>query len=252
MDEPTVLHEDKDVLVIMKPAGLQVHAARIAAHAVGRRSRRQPVVPRELPPTLVDWLLPRYPEVSTVGDDPEQRPGIVHRLDKETSGVMLVARNARAFEYLKALFQKHEIKKTYRAVVFGVPKEKRGVIDAPIGIRNGTMKRSVRSAKMAKQAVTEYKVLKTFVRAGGDGNDAKFSLLEVSPKTGRTHQIRVHLASIGHPIVGDRLYGPKKQPAWADRMMLHAFAIEFVMDGRRMRFEAEPPAQLSTDALRGF
>ncbi len=182
------------------------------------------------PPTLVDWLLSRYPEIATVGDDPAQRPGIVHRLDKDTSGVMLVAKNQKTFEYLKSLFQKHEIIKTYLALVQGELAKKSGVIDAPIGIKNGTTKRSIRSTKMAKEAVTEYKVL-----AG--------SLLEVKPKTGRTHQIRVHLASIGHPIVGDPIYG-KKPSVKNQRLMLHAASIEFTApDGKRMRLEAEPPPE---------
>ena len=219
MTEPEIIYENKDILVINKPSGLQVHAARVSG------------APRAHELTLVDWLLKRYPEIRSVGDDPELRPGIVHRLDKDTSGVMLVARDQKYFEYLKSLFQKHEIKKTYLAFVAGIPATKRGTIDAPIGIRNGTMKRSVRSAKMAKSAVTEYRTLKEF-----DG----YSILEISPKTGRTHQIRVHLASIGHPVLGDRLYGPKNQPAWADRLMLHALSIEFTAaDGKRMKFEAD-------------
>lgn len=221
--EPEVIYGEKDFLVLSKPSGLQVHGARVAP---GKKSR-----PHE--PTLVDWLIGHYPEVKTVGDDPALRPGIVHRLDKDTSGIMVVARTQGAFDHLKSLFQKHEIKKAYLAVVQGIPKEKRGTIDAPIGIRSGTLKRSTRSAKMAKPAVTEYRVIKT----AGDS-----SLLEVVPKTGRTHQIRVHLASIGHPVAGDRLYGPRRNNLAADRLMLHAFSLEFTApDGRRMRFEAEPP-----------
>lgn len=234
--EPRVIYEDKNILAVSKPAGLQVHAARVAR---GARER-----PRET--TLTDWLLRRYPEIRVVGDDPELRPGIVHRLDKETSGVMLLARNQHTFEYLKSLFQKGEIGKIYLALVSGIPKERAGRIDAPIGIRNGTLKRSIRSVKMAKQAVTEYKVLKTFAREGMDGKGTKFSLLEISPKTGRTHQVRVHLASIGHPVAGDRLYGPKQQPPWAGRLMLHALSLEFTDEGgKRLKFEAEPPEYFS-------
>ena len=225
---PKVIYEDRDMLVLNKPSGLQVHAARVSERV------------REARETLVEWLLAHYPEIKKVGDDPALRPGIVHRLDKDTSGVMVVAKNQKAFEYLKGLFQKHEIKKTYRAVVQGLPKEKRGTIDAPIGIRAGTLKRSVRSKKMAKPAFTEYRTLETFAREGGT-----FSILEVTPRTGRTHQIRVHLASIGHPVVGDRLYGSKtKQPDWAKRLMLHALSLEFTTaGGKRVQFEAEPPEE---------
>jgi 23S rRNA pseudouridine1911/1915/1917 synthase len=240
MLEPEVIYEDRNFIVINKPAGLQVHAARVA----GTRAEGGGVS------TLVGWLVKQYPEIKSVGDDPELRPGIVHRLDKETSGVMLVARTQDYFEYLKKLFQEHEVRKTYLALVAGVPQKKQGIIDAPIGIRNGTIKRSTRSAKMAKSAVTEYKVLKTFAQEGADGTNGRtpeFSLLEVSPKTGRTHQIRVHLASIGHPVLGDRMYGPKNRSAWAGHLALHALSIEFTAaDGKRMKFEAEPPEWLST------
>lgn len=227
MNEPKVIYEDKHFLVINKPAGLQVHPAKLAA---GRSAVR------DAAPTLVDWLLARYPEIRNVGDEPSTRPGIVHRLDKETSGVMLIARDQKGFEYLKELFKKREIGKTYLAMVKGVPKKEEGTIDAPIGLRNGTTKRTIRGGRMAKEAVTEYKVVKALP-------DSR-ALLEVHPKTGRTHQIRVHLASIGHPIVGDTMYGGKARTAGAEagRMMLHALSIEFTApDGKRMRFEAESP-----------
>jgi 23S rRNA pseudouridine1911/1915/1917 synthase len=229
--EPTIIYEDKDFLAVNKPSGLMVHPARV--------SDKKKMKEKE--PTLTDWLLLRYPEIKNVGDDPEFRPGIVHRLDKETSGVMLIPRNQKYFEYLKSLFKNHAIKKIYLALVLGVPKEQKGIINAPIGIKNGTLKRSVRSQKMTKDAVTEYKVLKTMRFPDAVGNDAPFSLLEVSPMTGRTHQIRVHLASIGHPVVGDFLYGPKKQPKWASRLMLHARSLEFVpRPGNFIKLEAEP------------
>lgn len=222
IEEPEVIYEDKDFLAVIKPAGLLVHAARGARAAPGKPKA-----------TLANWLLKKYPEIALVGDDPEFRPGIVHRLDKGTSGVMLVARNQKYFEYLKSLFQERGIQKTYLAVVLGSPAKKKGTVNAPIGIRNGTTKRSIRSEKMAKSAITDYRVLKTF---------DDYSLLEVSPRTGRTHQIRVHLASIGCPVAGDRLYGPKKQPLWATRLMLHALALEFTAArGTRVKFEADSP-----------
>jgi 23S rRNA pseudouridine1911/1915/1917 synthase len=224
-----IVYEDKDIIVVNKPAGLMVHgvAGKISAE-----------------PTLVDILLKKYPEIKTVGDEPAMRPGIVHRLDKDTSGVMVVARNQPSFEYLKSLFKGRDLKKTYIAVVSGIPKEKAGIIDRPIGIRSGTTKRSVESKKMAKPAVTEYEVLKTAQATDAHGKENSFAMLSVSPKTGRTHQIRVHLTSIGHPIVGDALYGPKKQPPWASRLMLHAASIEFSDSrGGRLRFDAEVPKE---------
>lgn len=224
-----VIYEDKDIVVVNKPAGMTVHGV------AGKTSPQ---------PTLADLLLKRYPEIKMVGDEPILRPGIVHRLDKDTSGVMIIARNQDTFEYLKSLFKTRDIKKTYIAIVSGIPKERQGIIDRPIGIRNGTTKRSVRSEKMAKPAVTEYTVLKTTRANDGFGRESPFALLSVSPRTGRTHQIRVHLMSIGHPIVGDVLYGPKKQPPWVDRLMLHAASIEFSnRAGGRLRFDADTPEE---------
>jgi len=230
--EPKIIYEDKDFLAVNKPAGLMVHPARVS----GKKKTR------EHEPTLVEWLISRHPEIKNVGDDPVLRPGIVHRLDKETSGVMLIPKNQEYFEYLKSLFKTRAIKKTYLALVFGVPKKENGIIDVPIGIKTGTLRRSVHSKKMAKEAVTEYKILKTVLMPDANGKDASFSLLEVSPKTGRTHQIRVHLASIGHPVAGDLLYGPKKQPEWVSRLMLHAKSIEFVpRSGSFIKIETENP-----------
>ena len=257
MLDPEVLYKDKDLLVINKPSGLLVHGAR------GKRKEERE---ERVEPTLVDWLLKYYPEVKGVGDQPLHatpstvaqglRPGIVHRLDRDTSGVMVIARNQATFLYLKSLFQKHEVTKTYIALVWGVPKERTGTIEKPIGIRNGTVKRSVHGGRMIKDAVTDYRVVRTY----GKGERA-MSLLEVSPRTGRTHQIRVHLASIGHPVVGDALYGKrgkrkeergKRKGEKIDvqlvtgmitpRLMLHASAIEFTKsDGKRIRVDAAPP-----------
>jgi 23S rRNA pseudouridine1911/1915/1917 synthase len=243
MLEPTIIFENDDFLVVNKPAGLVVHAARVSA-------RRREDEARAPEPTLVDWLIKKHPEIKTVGDDPVLRPGIVHRLDKATSGVMIVAKTQASFERLKKLFQEHRMKKTYYALVHGVPKNKKGTIDAPIGIKNGSLKRSVHSSKMAKPAVTEYSVVKTIARSGGGdsaGDKEQYSLLKVSPLTGRTHQIRVHLASIGHPIVGDALYG-KKLPRGADaapapRLMLHAAALIFSDDaGNSFEFGVPLPS----------
>ncbi|MEK7641272.1 MAG: pseudouridine synthase, partial [Patescibacteria group bacterium] len=139
---PKILYEDKNIIVLDKPAGLLVHG--IKSHPGDK--------------TLVDWLLKKYPEIKTVGDEPENRAGIVHRLDKETSGVMLVARNQKSFEYLKGLFQNHEIKKTYVALVWGEIKKPSGIIDLQMGLKSGSLKRTTRlkGTKMIKEAQTIY------------------------------------------------------------------------------------------------
>jgi 23S rRNA pseudouridine1911/1915/1917 synthase len=230
MLEPEVVFENKDFVVVNKPSGLMVHAVKIS-------SKKRLDEKRSKEPTLVDWLVEHYPEIKTIGDDPVLRPGIVHRLDKDTSGVIIVARTQSYFIYLKSLFKERKIKKTYEALVFGVPKKEHDIIDAPIGIKSGTLKRSIHVPKMAKEAVTEYRVIKKY-RIGE--SEQTFALLEVKPQTGRTHQIRVHLASMGHPIVGDRLYGKKNQPPFATRLMLHALSIEFLdKNGDRFEFESK-------------
>lgn len=234
MDKVSIVFEDKNFVVVNKPPGLMVHPTKTSQEK-----------------TLVDFLLKEYPEVSGVGDNPSERPGIVHRLDKDTSGVLVVARTQSFFEYIKKLFsagggsalsgQSPSIKKMYIALVFGETPES-GVIDMPVGLKSGTTKRSVNAKrmKMIKEAVTEYKTLKTFSYKGGD-----FSLIELYPRTGRTHQLRVHLASIHHPVVGDQLYGKRKNPWGLARQFLHAESIEFSMpDGKRIRAEADMPEDL--------
>ena len=244
MLEPEVIYENENFLVLNKPAGMLVHVV---------ANRKSQIADHER--TLVDWLLARYPEVKKVGDlstssgQANLRPGIVHRLDKDTSGVMVVARNQRTFEYLKNLFQERKIQKTYRVLVYRKVKNEKGIIDKPIGIKAGTTKRSVFSDKMRKEAVTEYRVVSRstyhVVYNKGEksgGQDQDFSVLEVKPKTGRTHQIRVHLASIGHSVVNDILYSKKKPRIGNGRLMLHAMSLEFTTeDGKRMHFEAELP-----------
>jgi 23S rRNA pseudouridine1911/1915/1917 synthase len=226
-----VIYQDKNFLALYKPAGLLAHPLK------AKNSKLKAEF------TLVDWVLKNYPEIKNVGDEPETRPGIVHRLDKDTSGVILVARNQKYFEYLKKLFQAGQIKKTYLALVWGKPEPKTGVIKKPIFLKHGAVKRTVWKGKMEKEAITEYKVLKFF---------NNFSLVRVMPKTGRTHQIRVHLASIGHPIVGDSLYGPKKLVSGLPkkilnlkRQFLHAQSLEFSpIEGKRIKIEAELPEEL--------
>ncbi len=226
------IYEDKNFLAVNKPAKLLVHSVSKI------NSRLQIPNPKEQ--TLVDWVLKKYPEIRNVGDEPKTRPGIVHRLDKDTSGVILIARNQKYFDYLKNLFQTHQIKKTYLALVWGEVGPKTGVIEKPIYLKSGSTKRTVWHGKMEKSAITEYKVIKYYQR-----ESAAFSLLKISPKTGRTHQIRVHLASIGHPIVGDSLYGKKTNPFNLSRQFLHAESLEFSLEnGRRIKIEAGLPEEL--------
>lgn len=229
----SVIMETPNFLALYKPAGLLVHSAPV--------SKKRAVKAEE---TLVDWLIKKYPEVKSVGDNPQIRPGIIHRLDKETSGVIIVARNQHFFDYLKNAFQQHLVKKTYIALVCGHPPES-GVINKPIGLKPGTIKRTVhitKNTKMIKEAITEYKVKKYL-----EIKEEQFALVELFPKTGRTHQIRVHLASIGHPIIGDPLYGPKKNPLGTTRQFLHAESIEFSSeDGKRVKLEAELPEEIAS------
>ncbi len=229
---PKVIYEEPDFLVINKPAGLIVHSVKLAE------------------PSIVDWLLKNYPEVKTVGDPSTSsgqvifdRPGIVHRLDRDTSGVMIIPRTQEAFLFFKNLFQTKQIKKTYLALVYGTPKNAKGRVDKPIGLNAGSIKRTVhtKNAKMVKDAVTDYAVKKTF-----ESNGTKVSLVQVMPQTGRTHQIRVHMASIGCPIVGDTLYGPKKQSIQISRQFLHADSIEFpTLRGNRLTISADMPEELT-------
>ncbi len=207
---------------------------------------------------MADWLLEHYPEVKKISDYyaragiarqssaiAERRWGIVHRLDKETSGVVVVARNQETFDYLKFQFQQHKVQKTYLALVVGKVKDRTGRIDLPMGIKSGTTKRSVsaKKMKMVKEAVTDYRALK-YLKIG----DRDFTLLEVRPQTGRTHQIRVHLAAIGYPVAGDSLYGGKRTKVEGlSRQFLHAQSIEFTApDGKRVKFEADLPPELAS------
>ena len=233
-----IIYENDDFMAVNKPAGVLVH-----------RPEKGPKAAQEKG-VLTDWLKERYPEIVGVGDAPVLRPGIVHRLDENTSGILLIAKNQRFFEYLKGLFQNHEIKKTYIALVHGRMAGK-GKIDKPIGLKSGSVKRSVRAKnmKMIKEAVTEYRVLKIFRRPDPEkeGGFEYYSLLRVFPQSGRTHQIRVHLASVGHPIVGDELYGRKNEDKNLNlkRQFLHAESVEFNLeDGSRIKMEAELPSEL--------
>jgi len=207
-----VLYEDDNVVAINKPAGLVVHGD-------GKTNG----------PTLVDWILEKYPKIKEVGEPSRSangeiifRPGIVHRLDRETSGVMLIAKTEKSFEFLKKQFQNHEIKKTYHAFVAGEMKTAQGTIDRPIGrsakdFRMWSAQRGARGEM--REAVTDYKVM--FKSLG-------YSFVEVSPQTGRTHQIRVHFKAINYPLVADPLYAPKNENTLGfERLALHSYQITF-------------------------
>jgi len=213
-----IVHEDKHFFVINKPAGLAVHPPKITHKE----------------PTLIDWLVHKFQELSRVGY--ADRPGIVHRLDKDTSGILLVARNNCAHALLCDLFRKREIQKTYLALVDGHP-EKEGTID--FAIMRHPKKRNtmahvlpgpVQSGPKRRDACTHYKVLEYFENG---------SLVEAKPVTGRTHQIRVHFAAIGHPIIGDYVYGKKIKTM--PRQALHAYKLSFKFNGKQYEFAQEPP-----------
>lgn len=217
-----IIFQDKDIIVIDKPVGLPIHAG------VGTKEK-----------TLVDYLIQKFPEIKNVGDDPELRPGIIHRLDKETSGVMVIARNQKAFEYLKNLFKNRLVEKKYIAVVFGKLKQKEGKIEGAMG----RSKRDFRKQSLAqgKIAVRKERYSLTYYDVKKELNN--YSLLEIFPKTGRTHQIRVHLHAIGHPIVGDKKYTFKKHKKKKfPRMFLHASELSFEgPSGKKFKFISPLP-----------
>lgn len=247
-----ILYEDKDVVVIDKPAGMSVHKD-------GKNEEY----------TVADWMLENYPKAKNVGEplmidrtggDREAiaRPGIVHRLDKETSGVMILAKSQKAFEFLKDQFQNHTIQKVYRAFVYGYvadPKASlktgmRGIINASIGrspkdVRMWTAGRGAREP--LREAVTEYNVLARFTDTEDEKemkkNEHQFSYVEAYPKTGRTHQIRVHMRYINHPIISDPIYrGVKEKALDFKRLALHAYSISFILpSGKSIKIEAPLP-----------
>jgi len=211
---------DDDVIVVAKPAGLVVHPG--AGHAGG---------------TLVNGLLARFPEISAVGDP--ARPGIVHRLDRDTSGLLAVARSAAGYESLVDQLARRSVERLYETLVWGQLSAPRGVIDAPIGRSEARRTRmAVRSA--GKEARTGYRVVEVF-------ETPRCSRLECKLETGRTHQIRVHLAAIGHPVVGDPSYGGAREPIALARPFLHAATLGFEqpVTGEPLRFDDPLPDDLA-------
>jgi len=225
-----ILYEDRHLLVIDKPAGMVIHPA--PGHREG---------------TLVNAILHHCDDLSGIGG--VIRPGIVHRLDKDTSGVLLVAKNDETHRHLSEQFREHQVKKTYKALVFGSPAEEEGTIALPVGRHPEDRKKMSTRSRRGKEAVTRWRVA---------GRYGETTLLDVDIETGRTHQIRVHLSSIGHPVVGDRVYGgggrlkSVRDPALRARLSamprqaLHAWRIAFShpVDKREMEFVAPLPEDM--------
>jgi 23S rRNA pseudouridine1911/1915/1917 synthase len=216
-----IIFENDDLLVVNKPAGMVVHPS--AGHSTG---------------TLVHAVLAHAPNIEGVGG--VQRPGVVHRLDKNTSGIILVAKNDRTHQVLQAQFRARTVRKTYLALVDGIPPTPAGRVEAAIARDPVHRQRmAVMPPGRGREAVSEYRVRTQF---------KAHTLLEVSPLTGRTHQIRVHLAFLGVPVVGDRLYGRKRPSLPVDRHFLHAAGLTVMLPGesRPQTFLAELPLDLST------
>lgn len=236
-----ILYEDENCMFINKPAGISVHGD-------GKTPEH----------TLADWILEKHPTLAPVGEHLKiniggqeimvPKPGIVHRLDKETSGVMILAKTHEAYEFFKKQFQERDIEKTYHAFVYGWPKEDETIVDKPIGRDSGNIRRWI-VGKLARgtmrDAVTNIKVLKRFgnreYEGKGSTEEGTYSFVEARPKTGRTHQIRVHLRAINHPIVSDSLYAQKREKALGfTRLALHARKLKLLLPNEK-DIEIEAP-----------
>lgn len=241
--EPTVLFEDASLLVIDKPTGWLTHEDKVTAA-----------------PTVVDWFLARCPEAAEVGEPGYasdgtllQRAGVVHRLDRETSGLLLLAKTADAHAHLKAQFHDRQVRKEYRAFVYGRVNDRWGTIDRPIGrsAKDPRRRSAERGAKgTLRHAVTDYERIGVGEYAG-----EAFSYVKLLPKTGRTHQLRVHLRAIDRPIVGDTLYAAHKLETSSNlgltRLALHAHALDLTLpSGVQQRFIAPVPRAFDEAAER--
>lgn len=214
-----IIFENDDLIVVNKPAGMVVHPA--AGHYSG---------------TLVNAVLGYDPDLEGIGG--EERPGLVHRLDKETSGLIILAKNERAHNWLQDQFRLRKVEKTYLALVDGKPPTPAGRVEAPIGRDPSHRKKmAIVSPGKGREAVSEYKTLESF---------RHHTLLEFHPHTGRTHQIRLHCQFLGCPIVGDSVYGKRSVTATIDRHFLHAFKLKIILPGEKQpnTFEAELPEEL--------
>jgi len=224
-----IIFEDENIIVIDKPAGIQMHPSAT-----------------EKEKTVANWLIARYPQIKDVHDGSTEghlRPGIVHRLDKETSGIVVIAKNMNSLVELKSLFAQRKIIKKYIALVWGNFQERSGVIEKPIARATDFKKQKIAVGRIkgkAREAVTNFKILKSF-----EG----FDLVEAQPKTGRMHQIRIHFFSVNHPVVGDKKYVLKKYGSLsaesAKRHLLHAKSIEFELFEKKYVFSSEIPGDFS-------
>ncbi len=213
-----VIYEDAHLFAINKPAGIAVHK----------------VSPTDPQDTIADILVRERPYLADVGESP-LRPGIVHRLDKETSGIMLIAKDQSTFEYLKRQFQDRLVQKEYLALVYGHPKERRGTITATLGKLGTKQTTQLKGHKelVEREAVTDYEVAQEY---------KDYTLVRAMPHTGRTHQIRVHMKHLGHPLVGDKLYGKKGDHR---PMFLHAQKLSFTApNGSALTLETDLPEAL--------
>jgi len=224
-----IIYKDENIIAVNKPAGLLAHP--------DFKERKN---------TLVNGLIAKFPEIIGIGDksaDSWARPGIVHRLDKDTSGVMVIARNQKSFKELKKLFKNRKVRKRYLVVIYGKLKNKSGVIEKSLA-RAGNYKKQVIAGRKTKTkirlAATEYKVLKEF---------KGYSLVEARPRTGRMHQIRVHFFSLGHPVAGDKIYKIKSKlkskQINAKRQLLHAGQIKFELLGKKYSFSSPLPSDFN-------
>ncbi len=215
-----ILHEDEDCMVLNKPAGVVVHPGEGGRYLKG---------------TVANAVKSKV-DVG-VGDD--MRPGIVHRLDKDTSGALIVAKTKKGYDSLIKQFQERNVFKSYLVLVNGVLEHETGIIDSPIG-RDLKQRKKMAISAGAKKAISKYSVIDSFTL----GEKRTFSLLEVQIKTGRTHQIRVHMAAIGHPVVGDVVYGTKsvnrffKDKYGLNRQFLHAQKLEFISGDKKVKIKS--------------
>ncbi len=221
--EDLVFFEDKSLMAINKPAGLSVHP-----NSANWEVNPQAALLGE--PTLVSLIFSARPKMAKMG---LERLGLVHRLDRDTSGLMLLAKTPEAQEALTEGFRERRMEKTYVGAITGIPKLKKGLIDAPIGRASGFKK--IKVWEYGREARTEYTVKET---------GKKCALLEIHPTTGRTNQIRIHLAHIGHPIIGDKLYGGPV----AERMLLHSFSLVFAhpVTGKKTKIKSPLPEDFKT------